>query len=244
MKAKTLGQKPVDNNWKCHHGKKKCRDFLLTLMKCFCSIIVLLIVVLSADAGSLKVISKPSSGESHLAIVEDKSDGINYFFLDTQTDERLGDVLGDLRGARINDIRASWSPDSRKVAVFISYGTRLNTVFLYSLGDDHKMRLVKFPDINPVEIYDKRSPKKRFSHQAEQAAGYSENAIGNWMTNDTVKIVRGDAIINPENDERANHFLVVLEVKIVGVRGQILKVSPVGVLSNKGAESFLSKWTH
>jgi hypothetical protein len=214
------------------------------LMKSFCSVVLLVIAAVACDAGDTEVISKSATGESSLAIVKDRSDGIDYFFMDTKTGERLGDVLGDLRGARINDIEGSWSADGRKVAVFISYGTRMNTVFVYTLSEDHKMKSVKLPDIDPVEIYDKRNPEKHLSRQAEEAPGYSENAIGDWITNDTVKIVRGDAIIDVEDDERTKHFLVVLEVKIVGDHGHIVKSSPIGVLSNERAESFLNNWKH
>jgi hypothetical protein len=207
-------------------------------MKSLPSIIALFIAVVSSDAGDIQVISKPSAGQSNLAIVEDKSDQLNYFFIDTTTGERLGDVLGDLKEARVNGIESSWSPDGFKVAVFISYGTKLNTVFLFSLGEDHKMKSVEFPDIDPIEIYDRRDHKK----YSRQAPGYDENAIGDWLTNDTIKIVRGDA--KERENGTAKHFLVVLEVKVTGVSGQIVKLSPVGVLSDKQAERFLNNWKH
>ena len=114
-------------------------------MKSSSSIIALFIAALSCDAGDTEVISQPPAGESNLAIVRENGNGVNYFFVDTKTGERLGDVLGDLKEARLNGIESSWSPDGFKVAVFISYGTKLNTVFLFSLGEEHKVKSVKFP---------------------------------------------------------------------------------------------------
>src|SRR2546429_3099731 len=108
-------------------------------MKCFCLLAMLLAVNVACEAVDMEIISRPSTGESNLAIAKEKKDGVNYSFIDTKTNQRLGDVVGDLRGARINDIKASWSPDGRNVAVLISYGTRLNTILLYSLSDDHRM---------------------------------------------------------------------------------------------------------
>ncbi|MER3448165.1 MAG: hypothetical protein C4291_15695 [Candidatus Dadabacteria bacterium] len=117
-------------------------------------------------------------------------------------------------------------------------------ILLYSLSDDHKMKSVKLPDIDPIAVYDKSDPKKHFLRQAERAADYSENAFGEWVTDDIVKVVRGDAVIDPEDDARTKHFLVVLEIKVVGDHGQIVKQSPTGVLSNRRAESFLKRWKH
>lgn len=203
-----------------------------------------LIAVVSSYAGNLEVVSKPSAGETNLAIVKDKNDGTDYFFVDTKTNERLRDVLGHLRSARINDIKASWSPDGRKVAVFISYGTRLNTIFLYSLGDDRKMKSVELPDIDPIAFYDKRDPNKHFLRQAEGAVGYSENALGGWMTNDTVKIIRGDAVVQPDDAPRTKHFLIELEIKVAGEHAKIVKLSATGVLSDEQAEKFIKNWKH
>jgi hypothetical protein len=210
----------------------------IDLMKSSSSIIALFIAALSCDAGDMEVISQPPAGESNLAIASEKGDGVNYFFVDTKTDERLGDVLGDLKEARVNGMESSWSPDGFKVAVFISYGTKLNTVFLFSLGEDHKMKSIEFPDIDPIEIYNRRDHKK----YSRQAPGYDENAIGNWVTNDTVRIVRGDAKEGANGTTK--HFLVMLEVKIVGARGEIMKMSPIGILSDAQAERFLKNWKH
>jgi hypothetical protein len=213
-------------------------------MKCFCLLAILLTVNVACEAVDMEIVSTPSTGETNLAIAKEKKHGVNYCFIDTKTNQRLGDVLGDLHGARINDIKASWSPDGRNVAVFISYGTKLNTILLYSLSEDHRMKPVRLPDINPIATYDKRNPGQHFLEQAEKAAGYSENALGDWMTNDNLKIVRGDAVVDSEDDERARHFLIVLEVKIVGDRAQIVNQFLTGVLSNEQAKTFLSKWKH
>src|SRR5437868_14205767 len=207
-------------------------------MKSSSFIIALLIAALSCDASDTEVISQPPAGKSNLAIVKEKGDGVNYFFVDTKTGKRSGDVLGDLKEAKVNSIESSWSPDGFKVAVFISYGTKLNTVFLFALGEDHKVKSVKFPDIDPIEIYNRRDRKK----YSRQAPGYDENAIGDWVTNDTVRIVRGDA--KEGQNGTTKHFLVMLEVKIVGTRGEIVKMSPIGILSDAQAERFLKNWKY
>ena len=214
----------------------------LKLIKPFCFISFLWIAAGGCNAQDIDVVSKTTRGASGLAIVKTKNDGSDYFFVDTKTNERLGDVLKDLGGASIQDLQASWSPDGRKVAVLISYGTRLNTILVYSLNDSHKMKSVQLPNIDPVGIYDKRDPDKHLLREAEQSAGYSENALGGWMTNDSLRIIRGEAVIGSQDDEHTKHFLIVLEVKVVGDRGRIQSESLPGVLSNDQAATFLSKW--
>lgn len=54
--------------------------------------------------------------------------------------------------------------------------------------------------------------------------------MGEWVTNDTVKVVQG--IAKEKEDGRTAKFLVVLQVKIVGYHGETVKVLPTGVFSN------------
>jgi hypothetical protein len=212
-------------------------------MNSCCSIILLLIAVVSCNAGDAEIVSKAPAEESNLAIVKEKGDGGNYFFVNTRTGERLADVLPpDFRDTRVNGIETSWSPDGSKVAVLVSYGTKLNGVLLFSLSGDRKMRLVNFSGIDPIKIYDERNPEKHFSRLADQAPGYDENAVGDWIANDTVKIVQG--VAKEDENGTTTNFLVVLEVKIVGDRSRIVKLSPVGVLSEGQARRFLNKWKH
>ena len=212
-------------------------------MNLFYSIIVLVVAAVVCRAGDTEIVAKAPAGESDLAIVKEKSDGGKYFFVDTRTGKRLGDVLPpDFRDTRVNGIETSWSPDGSKVAVLVSYGTKLNGVILYSLSGDRKMRLVDFSGIDPIKIYDKRNPEKHFSHLAEQAPGYDENALGDWIANDTVKIVQG--VAKEDENGTTTNFLVVLEVRIIGDRSRIVKLSPVGVLSEEQAKRFLNAWKH
>jgi hypothetical protein len=212
-------------------------------MNSFCSIILLLVAAVSSDAGNLELISKPSRGEGDVAVVKDKSQGGKYLFVNTKTGERLGDVLPpELRDARVNSIQASWSPDGSKVALVVSYGTKLNGIFLYSLRENYKMRLVEFSGVDPIKVYDKRYPNKHFSRLAEEGSGYDEDAVGDWVANDTVKIVQGVAKEH-ENGSTTN-FLVALEVKVVGDHSKIVKLSLPGILSDEQAERFLRNWKH
>ena len=213
------------------------------LIKPFCVVSFLYIATGVCNSQYTDVVSKATSGATGLAIVKIKKNGTDYFFVDTKSNERLGDLLKDAGGATIQGIQASWSPDGHKVAILVSYGTRLNNVLVYPLGNSHKMERVQLPNIDPVAIYDKRDPDKHFLRQAEQSAGYSENAINGWMTNDTLRIVRGDVVIDPEH-EHTRHFLIVLELKIVENRAQIKNQSLAGVFSTEQAEKFLRSWKH
>ena len=213
------------------------------LIKPFCIVSFLYVATAACNSQDTDVVSKVTSGATGLAIVKTKKDGTDYFFVDTKSNQRLGDLVKDLGGAKIQNIQASWSPDGRKVAILVSYGTKLNNILVYSLGNDHKMARVQLPNIDPVAIYDKRDPGKHFLRQAEQSSGYSENAINDWMTNDTLRIVRGDAVIDPEHDH-TRHFLIVLELKVVGDRAQIENQLLAGVLSTEQAEEFLRSWKH
>jgi hypothetical protein len=212
-------------------------------MNSLCSTILLLVSVVSSDAGNLELISKPSRGEGDIAIVKDKSQGDKYLFVNTKTGECSGDVLPpDLRDARVNSIQASWSPDGSKVALLVSYGTKLNGIFLYSLRENHEMRLVEFSGVDPIKVYDKRYPNKHFSRLAEEAPGYDEDAVGDWVANDTVKIVQG--VAKEHENGTTTNFLVVLEIKVVGDHSHIVKLSPLDIFSDEQAERFLRNWKH
>jgi hypothetical protein len=196
-----------------------------------------------SDAGNIEMISKPSTGESHLAIAKGNNNGGDYYFVDKKTGKRLGAVLpASLRGARVNGIQTSWSPDGSKVAVLVSYGTKLSGVFLYSLRKDNTMGLVNLPNVDPIKVYDDRYHEKHFWQTAEGMPGYDENALGDWVANDTVKIIQG--VAKEREDGTTMNFLVVLQVKIEGDRGQIVNQSLAGVLSNEQAEEFLKNWKH
>ncbi|MER3448164.1 MAG: hypothetical protein C4291_15690 [Candidatus Dadabacteria bacterium] len=71
-------------------------------MKPFYFFLLLTVGAPVCNAGNVDVISRPGAGQGYVAIAKGKRDGTDYFFLDTNTNEWLGDVLGDLRGARIN----------------------------------------------------------------------------------------------------------------------------------------------
>jgi hypothetical protein len=219
--------------------KKTTRFLPLKVTKMFSPVVVLCLAGISCNASNLTLVSRPTTDQSTLAIVKNKND--DYFFMDTKTNQKLGYVHGELHGARINHVEASWSPDARTVAVLISYGTRLSTILLYSLGDHREIKSVQLPDVDPIAIYD---PDKKFLHLGEQASGYSENALGTWMTNDSLKIVRGNAVIDPETDEHTRHYLIVLDLKIVGHSAQIANQFLPGVLSNEQARRFLREWKH
>jgi hypothetical protein len=198
------------------------------------SIIILLAGrVLAQD----RLLPNTYSPDKNVAIVEYRTaNGVDYSFFDSKKKMKLGDVLPPiLRGATIGGIKTSWSPDSAKVVLRVSYGTKLDALLLYSRIANGMIKPIELPDIDPISIYEK-GKKKGFSRND---SGYDEDEIGPWVNNDTVRVVRGEA---KEYETGTQHFIITLEIKVTGTRAKIHRLTRIGILSDEQSEQFLSSW--
>jgi hypothetical protein len=183
-----------------------------------------------------RILPETHSPNKVISIVERKTpSGVDYIFYDQKLKAVMGDVLPSfLHDATVNSVTSSWSPDSEKVAVLISYGTKLNGVFLYRI-EGATMRLINFPEIDPVSIYEKATRKKF----PEDTPGYSENQIGPWLDANAVRIVLADA---KEFETGTLHFVVIAELRLAGTKAKINRLNRVGILSDEESARFFSTW--
>ena len=80
--------------------------------------------------------------------------GNQYFFVDSRLHKRVGNALpGYLRSGISNvSVATSWSIDSRKVAVLMFYGAKMNCISLHSRKSGADFEEIEFdePDVGSV----------------------------------------------------------------------------------------------
>ena len=165
------------------------------------------------------------------------SNRVDFLFFDTGSRQGLGSVLpARLVGLQEVQIETRWLPDASKVAVLLSYGTKLNTVMFYARQRSGSFRTLETPDIDPIAFYELKQ-KRRFPRDEP---GYDENALGRWINNDKFLFVRGTA---KEYEVGTRHFLLLIEVQVTSRAATITNRTPLGVLSDNAAQSALAKYS-
>lgn len=206
-------------------------------MKTYFAVLVLVTSAIEVGHAADSLLPNTISPNNKVAITQRTVAGRrDYVFIETKTGKRLGQVLPtELSEARDVEIEANWSPSGSKVALLISYGTKLNGIFLYSQDQDGSIRRVNFPDLDPIAVYE----VGRGIHFPRDISGYEENAIGSWLNDQVVCVIRGNA---KEYEEGTKHFLVKLEIKMSRDRGSIVARRKIGILSDEQNAAFFKRW--
>jgi hypothetical protein len=169
---------------------------------------------------------------------EQDPDGVTrVFFVNAATEEKLGAVLslfneGDL--ANVN-ILSSWNPSSSKVALLIYYGVRSSKIKLFKKDDTGKFVPIDVTLPDPLLICATPDLKKL----AEEHVSASENCLGPWTTDNSIRLVSGVMVDRGNN---AFVHLLVTFTAVVSAKANIKDVKLFGPYSDQEADKFLEEW--
>jgi hypothetical protein len=213
-------------------------------------VFAMVFATVAANAAEERVLPATVSPDKQFAIVEVRVvDGQrDYYFVHQPSRKRLGFVLPREQRHEISNVAivASWNKSSAKVALLLFYGTKLSELLLHSRGPDGTFQQVELPSPDPLEVYRKRTGKTI----AQQGDGFSENAVGPWLDEETVMLLSGEAkqILPPDSEtedvplDQYTHVLVTFRARIRGRSATISDLRLVGPLTNAASEAFQKRW--
>ena len=172
-----------------------------------------------------------------IAKEKDPDGAIHVFFISSATGERLGSVLSLLNEGDLTDVNvlSSWNASSSKVALLVYYGVRASKIKLFKRDDTGKFVPIdlKLPD--PLGMYGKPDIKQL----SEEHVNASENSLGPWTSDKSVRLVSG--IMVDRGDNVFVHLFVTFTAVLDG-RTDIQDVKLLGPYSDQEADKFLEQW--
>ena len=162
-----------------------------------------------------------------------------YFFVNTKNNLKRGVLLSPTEAAGLRNIviRAVWNGDSSRVAILLSYGTKLSTLEIFEEGQDGQFKSVPFSMPDPIEVYQKEYSAKL---NLDGVTGFSVNRLGSWIKSNVVSLMVGDA---KEFDDQIIYILATFHVRIEGGHSLVENVQSAGKLTKPESDAFLKKWT-
>ena len=169
---------------------------------------------------------------------ENGADGeIHVYFTNSATGKKLGSVLSLLNEGDLTniDVLSSWNASGSKVALLIYYGVRSSKIKLFKRDDTGNFVPIdlKLPD--PLEVYGKPDLRRL----SEEHVTASENSLGPWTSDTSVRVVSG--IMIDRGDNTFVHLFVTFTVVLNG-RADIRDAKLLGPYSDQEADRFLEQW--
>ena len=193
-------------------------------------------VVCLAENNRLTTTASP---DKKVLIAEEKDpDGaIHVFFVNSATGVRLGSALslideGDLTNV---NVLSSWNASSTKVALLVYHGVRSSKIKLFNRDDTGKFVPIDLKSPDPLEIYGKPDLRRL----SEEHVNASENSLGPWISDKSVRLVSG--IMVDRGDNVFVHLFVTFTAVLDG-RADIQDVKLLGPYSDEEADRFLEQW--
>jgi hypothetical protein len=200
-------------------------------------LLVILTSIVTCQAGEVRILSE--SPNKKIAIVEERDDSgeRDYYFVRRSSEKKLGFVLPPDEDISNVAVGASWNLNSSKVALVLFYGTKLSTLLLFSKADDGAFHQVRLRQLDPSAFYRQRTGKTI----PQEGDGYSENAVGPWLDENTVALISGEAKQTEQPDQYL-HLLVTFRAHLVGKRAVLSHLKLHGPLSNAQSSRFLKRF--
>lgn len=159
-----------------------------------------------------------------------------FYFLNTVTGEKLGSVLTPHEhGLASPSFVASWNSSSSKLALLVYYGVRSSQIELFRRDAQRRFIRIDFKAPDPLSIYGKSNLRKL----AEEHVNASENSLGPWTTDNSIRLVSG--IMVDRGDSTFVHLFVTFTA-IVDGNAKIKDVKLLGPYSDQEADKFLNQW--
>jgi hypothetical protein len=159
----------------------------------------------------------------------------NFYFLNTATGEKLGRIFSGELNPENPSFVASWNPSSSKVAVLVYFGVRSSRIELFRLNAQRYLERVKFSAPDPLSMYGKPDLKKL----AEEHVKASENSLGPWINNDSVRLVSG--VMIDQGDDTFRHLFITFTATL-RQNVEIAHAQIQGPYTDREAREFLERW--
>jgi hypothetical protein len=179
-----------------------------------------------------------SPDKTVLLLKEQKPEGgVRIFFVDAVTNEKLGAVLSLLNEGDLANVSvvSSWNSSSSHVALLIYYGVRSSKIKLFKKDDHGRFAPIDLSLPDPLSIYGKAELRKL----SEEHVGASENSLGPWTTDNSVRLVSG-IMVDRGNNEFVHLFATFTAV--INAKTDIKDLKLFGPYSDHEADAFLEKW--
>ena len=133
-------------------------------------------------------------------------------------------------------IETRWNASSSKVAMLVSWGTKIANLELYKKNPSGQFVPVRFEQPDVVATFRERKKASIFVSDGPTAP---EDAIGPWKDENTIKLLRGEAFVRKDNS--LVHVYASFEVRIQD-RGTVGNVHLYGPFDEEDAEDFIQAW--
>jgi len=153
---------------------------------------------------------------------------VDCHFVDLRSHKNLGRIA---HTSGQEDIVASWSVDSSKVAIVMYYGSKLCCLQIFRKTSKGVFVEVPFDEPQPMEMYQKAHGELPFQYDGSTAP---EDAVGQWEAKDTVHLVAGEAHLN------GPHLFVTFDVQITNKKAVIRNIQMHDLMPDDQAEKFLN----
>ncbi len=134
-------------------------------------------------------------------------------------------------------IIASWNRSGSKVALVLFYGTKLSELLLFAKNSKGIFEAVELAEPDPVDLYHRRTNKTI----PQPGDGFSVNAVGPWLDENTVSLVSGEAK-QTANPDQYTYIFAPFKAHIEGKNAKISEIHLIGPLSDKEGRGFERKW--
>lgn len=195
----------------------------------------------SSHAGEQHVLARTKSPDKRIMIVEERADNgdRDYYFVQQPGGRKLGFVLPTDQRHEISKVSivTSWNHSSSKVALLVFFGTKASELLLHSKDGDGQFQQIALQQPDAVAMYWQRTHRTI----PQPGDGYSENAVGPWLDENTVQLVSGEAKQTKQQDEYT-HVFVTFEARIQAGRATISNLQLKGPFSSDASKGFVRKW--
>ena len=203
--------------------------------------IVTLFLAATCHAIEPRVLTHTLSPDKQVAIMRERAEAgdLDYYFVQQSGGKKLGFVLPPETRHELSNVSfvTSWNRSSSKVATLLFYGTKLSGLLLHSKDSTGQFQPVELDEPDAVDLYQKRTRKKL----PEGGSGASENAVGPWLDDITVRLVTGGT--RPVNQSGDNvHVYVTFVARIQNGQATLTDVHLKGPLSDRASARFIKKW--
>lgn len=208
-------------------------------MKLYVALVVVLVVAVTCRGAEERTLSV--SPNKQVAIVEERGDSgkRDYYFVQQPSRKKLGFVLPPDQRNEISNVGvvASWNATSTKVALVVSYSTKLSELLLYSRTHEGVFHQVNLQKPDPIALYQKQTGKPI----PQPGDGYSQNAVGPWLDESTVALISGEAK-QTEDMDLYLHVFVTFRAHFGSGRAELSQLKLHGPLADGQSTRFMKGW--